>query len=648
MNNGKRVSLFTLGCRLNQAETALIADSFRERGYAIVPFGAPAEVSVINTCSVTARADAHCRNAIRRARKVSPEGVVAAVGCYAQSETEAVKAVLGVDYIVGTDRKLQIAEIIDRDSHPATQEIIIQRTHTDEPLNFEAVGYYPESTRANIKIQDGCDFNCAFCILPRVRGRGRSRRMGDIIDEATKLAERGHKELVLAGVSIGSYAAEDCRLVDVAKNIEQIDAVKRVRLSSIEPSTIDDNLLRWMAESPKACRHLHIPVQSGDDHILKAMRREYTLAEFKRLIDRATELMPDIGLGTDIIVGFPGEGEAEFRNTVRLVEELPFSYLHVFSYSDRPKTTGMKLPGKNNPETIKNHSDFMHEIGEQKKRIFAEKHIGRQVEVLVERRDENGLWNGFTSQYLKVYFAAEDELQNQIVVAMPFEYNEGELISKLDSIMCDDAIEKALFGGGDIMGNEEGFFRIDTPLHAVDSLEKLAYFLKNINEDPINTKWAIIAADLALYGFMISNLGQGSYKLVETERGHLIDFKEALKRVRKREIMGDDELRKPLLIDDRSHQEILRFHREYRNPLEHFKPTSKAVSFSLIIKKLTIIIDAIKQLALNTGRMGWGSNGLLRHRSEIAIASIEDSLLGYEKANYRIGVNSSRNRNKED
>jgi threonylcarbamoyladenosine tRNA methylthiotransferase MtaB len=427
MPDSKRVSLFTLGCRLNQAETALIADSFRARGYVIVPFGKPAEVSVINTCSVTAHADAHCRNAIRRARKVSPEGVVAAVGCYAQSETAAVKTVLGVDYIVGTDRKLQIAAIIDEGVRPPEPEIFIERTHTNDPLEFDAVGYYPEATRANIKIQDGCDFNCAFCVLPRVRGRARSRRMSDIIHEAGQLAARGHKEIVLAGVCIGSYSSDVFTIVDVARQIAEIDAVKRIRISSIEPSTVSDDLLCWMADAGKACRHLHIPVQSGDSKILAAMRREYTLDDFKRLVDRATTLMPDLGLGTDIMVGFPGEGEAEFQNTVRLVEELPFSYLHVFSYSDRPKTTGLKLPNKNDPETIKNRSNFMHELGEKKKRAFAEKHIGKSVEVLVERRDENGLWNGFTGQYLKVYFEDEREFQNCMVEVIPTSYNKEVL-----------------------------------------------------------------------------------------------------------------------------------------------------------------------------------------------------------------------------
>ncbi len=412
--NGKRVSFFTLGCRLNQAETALIADSFRARGYEVVPFGEEASVSVINTCSVTARADANCRNAIRRARKASPAGVVAAVGCYAQSDTEVVRGVLGVDYVVGTDQKLKIADIVGDDGRPGDVEVITQRNHTFEPLDFKSVGYYPESTRANIKIQDGCDFTCAFCILPRVRGKARSRRMGDILIEAKELAARGHQEIVLAGVSIGLYAFEEFTIADIAKNLEKIKEITRIRVSSIEPSTVGDDLLDWMAHSEKACRHLHIPLQSGDDSILQSMHRVGTLDDYRRLIDQATALMPDVGIGTDIIVGFPGEGEKEFENTCRVVEELPFSYLHVFSYSDRPKTHGMKLPSKNSPETIKRRSEIMHDIGDRKKREFAEKHIGKDVEVLVERRDENGLWNGFTGEYLKVFFEDDRDMHNRM------------------------------------------------------------------------------------------------------------------------------------------------------------------------------------------------------------------------------------------
>ncbi len=413
-NNGKRVSLFTLGCRLNQAETGLIADSFRGRGYNIVPFGETAEICVINTCSVTGRADAHCRNAIRRARKASPYGIVAAVGCYAQADTDAVASVLGVDYVIGTDRKLNVAEIIEGDLRPDTPQIITQRKHTTEPLEFTSVGYYPDSTRANIKVQDGCNFTCAFCILPRIRGKARSRRMGEILSEAKQLAARGHKEIVLAGVSIGSYEFGDFTLADVAREIEQIDGIARIRISSIEPTTVGDDLLEWMAASKKACRHLHLPVQSGDDGILEKMRRVYTIADYKQLVDRATTLMPDLGVGTDIIVGFPTEGDHEFQNSVKLVNELPFSYLHVFSYSDRPKTAGLKIPEKVNPEIIKQRSEFLHQLGEQKKRAFAERFIGREVEVLVERCDEQGRWNGFTGEYVKVYFESDDNFENKI------------------------------------------------------------------------------------------------------------------------------------------------------------------------------------------------------------------------------------------
>jgi threonylcarbamoyladenosine tRNA methylthiotransferase MtaB len=417
---------------LNQAETALIADTFRARGYTIVPFGSPAEVTIINTCSVTARADAHCRNAIRRARKSSPQAIVAAVRCYAQSDTEAVRSVLGVDYVIGTDRKLTVAELIESGGKPPSPEIVVARRHTDDIVDFAAVGYYPDATRANIKIQDGCDFCCSFCILPRVRGRARSRRMADIVAEARELVRRGHREIVLAGVSIGSYVGDGFRLADVARNIETIEGVKRVRLSSIEPTTIEDDLLEWMATSPKACRHLHIPAQSGDDAVLKAMRRACTVEDFTRLIDRIMTRMPDLGLGTDIIAGFPGEGEQEFQNTVRFVEQIPFSYVHVFSYSDRPKTAAARLPVKNSRETVKQRSDTLHELARAKKRAFAERCLGRRVEILAECRDDNGFWSGLTSQYVRVRVPADGISRNQLLFVVPETYRDGVLMGRPD------------------------------------------------------------------------------------------------------------------------------------------------------------------------------------------------------------------------
>ncbi|MBI5868942.1 MAG: tRNA (N(6)-L-threonylcarbamoyladenosine(37)-C(2))-methylthiotransferase MtaB [candidate division Zixibacteria bacterium] len=441
-----RASFYTLGCRLNQAETALIAETFRERGYEIAEHGSPVEVAVINTCSVTEHADQRCRQEIRKVKRRSPSAVVCAVGCYAQADTQTVAGILGVDYVVGTDKKYALAQIVSQDVsgsprpsyarglkplvrnsevRPAPREEMVssqvapaifvsQRPDTGE-FDYPMAGYYPHSTRANIKIQDGCDFCCAFCLLPRVRGAAHSRSLEQIVAEGHELVRRGHKELVITGVNIGTYNSGGKTVSDVARAISELPGVQRVRISSIEPSTIGDELLDWMAGSPKACRHLHLPLQSGDDSVLARMKRVYTAGEYARFIERAKTLMPDLGLGTDIIVGFPGESDREFDQTLRFVEQLPLSYLHVFSYSERPKTAAAFYGDKIDPARIKERSERMHEVAARKKQAFFDEHIGRKVEVLFETVDEDGWRKGFTGSYLRVGTTPDACGENKIV-----------------------------------------------------------------------------------------------------------------------------------------------------------------------------------------------------------------------------------------
>lgn len=276
------------------------------------------------------------------------------------------------------------------------------------------VGYYPHQTRANIKIQDGCDFCCAFCILPRIRGEARSRRLGDIIAEGHELARRGHKELVITGVNVGTYRFEDYGIADVAWQLSGIPGVERVRISSIEPSTVSDALLEWMATSPKACRHLHLPLQSGDDGILARMKRVYTTVEYARFVEKAKAMMPDLGLGTDVIVGFPGESDRQFENSRRFVDEMPFSYLHVFSYSDRPKTAANYLDDKCHASVVRERSAVLHDLAREKKRDFFHQHIGRTVDVLFEDVDSDGYRKGFTGNYVRVGTRPEAADANQV------------------------------------------------------------------------------------------------------------------------------------------------------------------------------------------------------------------------------------------
>jgi len=402
MSGRRRVSFYTLGCRLNQAETALIAEKFREKNFTPVDHGEPAEVAVIHTCTVTERADARCRHEIRKIRRQSPEAVVCVVGCLAQSDPDQVASIPGIDLVVGNEQKYDLAHLVE--SHIRSGDTAIHVTARPDGLKSEypTAGFYLRSTRANIKVQEGCSFSCAFCLLPRVRGPGQSRRMEDILAEGHELVRRGHRELVVTGVNIGTYRSGMFRLSHVARTLSGIPGVARVRISSIEPTTIEDDLLAWMADSPGACRHLHIPLQSGDDDVLTRMRRFYNTKEFTAFIEKAIALMPDMGLGTDVIVGFPGETEEAFLATKRLVSSLPFTYLHIFSYSDRLKTAAPGFPDKVDRETIKARSAEMRALAAEKKQAFFRSHIGCEVDVLMETVDEDGFRKGFTSSYLRV------------------------------------------------------------------------------------------------------------------------------------------------------------------------------------------------------------------------------------------------------
>lgn len=421
MSGARRVSFHTLGCRLNQAETALMAEGFRRKGYAIAEHGTEVDVAVINTCSVTDRADARCRNEIRKILRRSPRALVCAVGCYAQAETEAVGSILGVDLVVGTDRKSRLADLVEARLEAGCEgtvapgpEFHVSRRPDNGRFDYPGPGFYPDATRANVKIQDGCDFCCAFCILPRVRGRARSRPLEEVVAEGRALAERGHRELVVTGVNVGTYAFEGRTIADVAGRLAEIPGVARLRISSIEPSTVPDDLLAWMAGCEKACRHLHLPLQSGDDAVLAAMRRVYRIEAYARFVERALDRVPGLAVGTDVIVGYPGETAEAFERTARFVEATPFSNVHVFTHSDRPRTVAAQLAPKVPAAEREARSTAMRAIARRKKRAFLEDHLGREVEVLFETVDGDGLRKGWTGTYLRVAVAPEAAAENEI------------------------------------------------------------------------------------------------------------------------------------------------------------------------------------------------------------------------------------------
>ena len=408
-----RASFTSLGCRLNHTEAANWAGHFAGKGYTIVPWGDPADLVVINTCSVTHRAEAHCRNTVRRTLRHSPEAFVVVAGCYAQSGLDALRGIAGVDMIVGTEFKESFPDYLDRPRKLPEPVVLHSARISRHEFEVPSTGRY-DSTRANLKVQDGCDFFCSFCIIPYTRGRERSRRFDDLVREARELAEAGYQELVLTGVNIGRYQSGGRTLTDVADRLEEVPGLRRIRITSIEPTTVEDRLLERMAQRGTLCRYLHLPVQSGDDEVLSRMGRRYRMRDYREFADRAVEMVPGLGLGTDVIVGFPGETDDAFRRTCDNLEEMPFAYYHVFSYSSRAGTRAAGLAGHLPPDLVAQRSRTLRELSDRRRDAFARRHLGQRVEVLFEQQDRSGRWTGLTDSYLRVGVVSAEPLENCI------------------------------------------------------------------------------------------------------------------------------------------------------------------------------------------------------------------------------------------
>jgi threonylcarbamoyladenosine tRNA methylthiotransferase MtaB len=425
------VSLYTLGCRLNQAETAIIAEDLRSKGYEIVPYGQPSDLTVINTCTVTEQADSKCRQAVRQSVRRNPDTYVAVVGCYSQMAVDVIRRIKGVDLIVGNEHKLHLSSYLDDLQKKESPKIVHSAKISKEEFIIDSVGLYETHTRANLKIQDGCSFVCSFCIVAAARGPARSRKFDDVMREARKLVEMGFKEIVLTGVNIGTYKQGDKDFSDILSELEKIDGLRRIRISSIEPTTVDKRLIDMMADSSKICRYLHIPLQSGDDEILTAMRRKHSAAQFAEIINYALKKIPDIGIGTDIMVGFPGEDEDKFKNTKRLITELPLAYFHIFSYSDRKGTSAYNYKPKVDYHVKKARNRLMIELGERKKIAFYNQFLGKEIDVLFEERDDAGYWSGFSDNYLRVRVKNHLNLKNSIKKVRLLRIESGDILGEL-------------------------------------------------------------------------------------------------------------------------------------------------------------------------------------------------------------------------
>ncbi len=412
----KRASLHTLGCRLNQAETAVLESRLRRDGYDLVAFGEPTDLLVVNTCSVTDEAERTCRYVIRKTLKHSPKAFIAVTGCYAQTGVQELRTIPGIDLIVGNQFKWDLPDFLPRQQDLKKQAAAnVLHTKTIDRTDFVLPEFAePDSTRALLKIQDGCNVMCSFCLIPFARGHERSRLVDDILCEAEVLATGGFQEVVLTGVNLGQFRQNGVDLVGLINRLEAIEGLRRIRISSIEPTTVTDSLLEFMASSKKLCPYLHIPLQSGDDSILSAMNRPYSANDYVKLIERAIKLVPRVGLGTDLMVGFPGESEPAFQRTLEWASELPFAYFHVFTYSKRPGTAAAKLPGEVSVETARRRARTLAELSSQKRLAFAERWIGSTVDVLFESGETEGLRIGTTGHFLKVGISSPVDLMNQM------------------------------------------------------------------------------------------------------------------------------------------------------------------------------------------------------------------------------------------
>ncbi len=412
-SSARRACIVTVGCRLNQAESAGLARQLETLGYVLVPEGREADLGVINTCAVTARAEADCRRLIRAFLRTSPNAFCVVLGCYSQVQAGEIAKIPGVDLVVGNAAKSGWLGRIRAAKNPVPEVlcgVIARQSFTVDPADQHRF-----ETRANLKVQDGCDAMCTFCIVPLTRGRSRSRLADNVVEEARALSARGVREVVLTGVNVGTYRDGETTLVSLIDLVGAVAGIERVRLSSIEPAGIDEALLARMADPGHALvPYLHVPLQSGSDSVLKAMRRGYTGAEFLKTVERAADRVPDLCLGTDVLAGFPGESERDFADTFGLLEKSPVAYAHVFSYSPRPGTPAFRMGGRVPEPEKRRRSLALRNLMRGRKHAFYETFAGRTMPVLFETRTRGGLWSGLTENYLRVQAASSDDLRDCI------------------------------------------------------------------------------------------------------------------------------------------------------------------------------------------------------------------------------------------
>lgn len=410
----KSVAFYTLGCKLNFSETSTIGRQLADEGFSKVPFEAGADVYVINTCSVTDNADKKCKKIVNEALRHNANAFVAIIGCYAQLKPKEIARIPGVDLVLGAAEKFNITEYLGNTQKKEVAEI--KEGKIKEVLDYHSSYSIGDRTRTFLKVQDGCDYFCSFCTIPLARGSSRSDTIANVVKQAEEIVASGIKEIVLTGVNTGDFGANTGEnFYQLLQALEHVNGLQRLRISSIEPNLLTDEIIELTAKSSVIVPHFHIPLQSGSDEILKSMRRKYLTELYTSRVAKIKSLMPHCCIGVDVIVGYPGETDEHFLETYNYLNQLDISYLHVFTYSERVNTTANKLPGKVYPHVRADRSKMLHILSDKKRRYFYEQHLGKTYPVLWEAENDGNTMYGFTSNYIKVKTAYDPMLVNEIM-----------------------------------------------------------------------------------------------------------------------------------------------------------------------------------------------------------------------------------------
>jgi len=432
-----RVALHTLGCKLNYAETSSLGSQFLDHNFEIVSFNEKPDIFVFNTCTVTENAEKECRQLVRRALRINPEAFIIVTGCYAQLRPEEISEIPGVDVVLGSNEKFKLFSLIENFEKKNLACIYVSPTDQLNEFGSSSSSESDTRTRAFFKIQDGCDYKCSFCTIPLARGISRSMNIDAAINGFNKLLDEGYKEIILTGVNVGDYGSkQQTNLFTLLKSLVKIEGEFRIRVSSIEPNLLTDDIISLTADNEKLCRHFHIPLQSGCDKILRLMQRRYTISDYNKVINSAVKKIKDLAIGIDVITGFPEENNDDFLSTYNFLHELPLSYLHVFTYSERPNTKAINFTNVVPIVERKKRNNILRSLSEKKKNEFYQKMIGKNLQVLFEEENHNGELMGFSSNYVRVKHDYDYSLVNTF---------SDTFISNVEKGLCDGQILEKKF-----------------------------------------------------------------------------------------------------------------------------------------------------------------------------------------------------------